>query len=139
MNHIPEDLLAEQFDFTWSTCSFEHVGSIELGQQFILNQMRCLRPGGIAVHTTEFNLSSDEYTLDHQGTVLFRRRDMEDLARSLRAEGHLIELNFSPGNGRLDHYADVPPYFVPGGLHLKLLLDKYITTSIGLVIQKAAS
>ena len=44
MNHIPDDLRG--YDFTWSTCSFEHCGSIDLGLRFLERQMACLRPGG---------------------------------------------------------------------------------------------
>ncbi len=140
MNAIPEELQKEQYDFTWSCCSFEHVGSIEQGKQFILNQMKCLRPGGIALHTTEFNLSSDELTVDSGMTVIFRRRDIEDLARSLREEGHEIVTNYDVGNGELDRYVDIPPYLsAPDKRHLRLLLSQYITTSIGLCIRKKGS
>ncbi|HEV3163380.1 MAG TPA: hypothetical protein VGZ22_05025, partial [Isosphaeraceae bacterium] len=36
MNAIPSDLTG--FDFTWSSCAFEHLGSIEHGLKFIENQ-----------------------------------------------------------------------------------------------------
>ena len=61
MNHVPADLTG--YDFTWSTCSFEHCGSLQLGLDFLERQMECLVPGGMAVHTTEFNLSSNDATL----------------------------------------------------------------------------
>ncbi|HZI52320.1 MAG TPA: hypothetical protein VFD56_01350, partial [Chitinophagaceae bacterium] len=32
MNKIPGDLV--DFDFNWSSCSFEHLGSIEKGMRF---------------------------------------------------------------------------------------------------------
>ena len=38
----------------------DRIGSIELGLQFIENSMATLRPGGVAVHTTEFNLEDGE-------------------------------------------------------------------------------
>jgi 2-polyprenyl-3-methyl-5-hydroxy-6-metoxy-1,4-benzoquinol methylase len=56
MNYIPEELNGK-FDFVWSTCSVEHVGTILLGQRFIINTLNLLKPGGIAIHTVEFNLS----------------------------------------------------------------------------------
>lgn len=137
MNQIPVELLREEFDFTWSCCAFEHVGSIELGKQFILNQMKCLKPGGIAVHTTEFNLSSDVLTVDSGPTVIFRKCDIEALAESLRQEGHEIFLDYDAGSGELDSYVDIPPFLsAPDKRHLRLLLDKFITTSIGLFIRK---
>src|SRR5262249_26806827 len=76
MTAIPEDL--RDFDFTWSSCSFEHVGSIAKGQQFVYHMMDCMKPGGVGVHTTEFNLSSDTDTIDNDHTVLFRKSDIEE-------------------------------------------------------------
>jgi hypothetical protein len=135
MRAIPDDLRG--FDFTWSSCCFEHLGSIENGFQFILDQMACLKPGGIAVHTTELNVSSNKETLDHDPfLVLFRRRDFEHLGRRLRWRGHSIELDFTPGNLVADNYVDNPPF--RQDLHLRLNWDKYVTTSFGLIIRKRA-
>lgn len=77
MNHIPDDLTG--FDFCWSSCAFEHLGSIEKGLTFVERSLDCLKPGGWAVHTTELNLSSNDDTVDNHETVLFRRRDFEEL------------------------------------------------------------
>ena len=74
MNAIPDDLTG--FDFLWSSCALEHLGSIERGLRFIERSMSCLKPGGVAVHTTEFNLVSNDATVDNDGTVLFRKRDL---------------------------------------------------------------
>jgi SAM-dependent methyltransferase len=135
MNQIPGDL--RNFDFLWSSCSLEHLGSIEKGEQFIYNALECLRPGGVAVHTTEFNLSSNDHTVDHEPTVLFRRRDIERVAARLAAMGHEIELDFSEGNGTYNRFVDVPPY--RSDPHLRLLISDYVCTSIGLIIRKASS
>ncbi|HEX3728040.1 MAG TPA: methyltransferase domain-containing protein, partial [Pirellulales bacterium] len=109
MNAMPEDL--RDFDFTWSMCAFEHVGSIDLGLRFIQEQMRCLRPGGVAVHTTEFNVSSNTKTLSQGECVLFRRRDIEALAQALTQQGHKVEpLDLDLGSGPVDRHVDVPPY-----------------------------
>jgi len=132
MNHLPDDLTG--FDFTWSACAFEHLGSIVQGQDFILNQMRCLKPGGVAVHTTEFNLSSNRWTLDHDDTVLFRQKDIEELVDLLRQQGHSISVDFERGALPADQHVDVPPYSHP---HLKLKVEQFTTTSLGLVITKA--
>ena len=134
MNRIPEDLSCESFDFTWSACAFEHLGSIELGLQFVENSLKCLKPGGIAVHTSELNVSSNDDTLTSGGTVLFRKRDFEALAERLRAQGHEIDLNFHLGTQEFDRFYDVPPY--SEFTHLKLELNRYLTTSYGLVIRK---
>jgi len=133
MNRIPSDLTG--FDFVWSSCSFEHVGSIELGQRFVVRAMDCLKPGGVAVHTTEFNVSSNSDTVTRGGTVIFRRRDIEAIAEQLRRAGHRIELDFDVGSDQADHYVDLPPY--RNEPHLKLLLEGYVSTSIGLIIEKS--
>lgn len=133
MNHIHEDLV--DFDFCWSACALEHLGSIEKGLAFIENSVRCLKPRGWAIHTTEFNLSSDEGTVDHFGTVLFRKQDMVALAARLRADGHHVaEFDFDPGSLPIDDYIDLPPY--RDHPHLKMALMGYATTSIGIIIQR---
>ena len=132
MNRIPHSL--RDFDFVWSSCALEHLGSIDNGLDFIVNSLDCLRPGGVAVHTTEFNVSSNTETLDTGGTVLFRQRDFEDLVDRLTSEGHHIDISYDLGRGPADYYVDVPPYIA--SMHLKLQLDKYVTTSIGLIIRK---
>ena len=58
MNAIPADLRG--FDFTWSSCALEHLGTLAAGMDFVVAQMDCLRPGGVAVHTTEFLVSSND-------------------------------------------------------------------------------
>lgn len=133
MNEIPEDLV--DFDFLWSACAFEHLGSIERGLQFVERAMRCLKPGGIAVHTTEFNLASNRWTIHKGGTVLFRRKDIEQLARRLEAQGHWVApRNYHPGQGELDHHVDVPPYqWAP---HLRLMIGAFAATSFGIIIRK---
>lgn len=134
MNVIPDDLTG--FDFTWSTCSFEHCGSIELGLQFIAEQMRCLAPGGIAVHTTEFNLSSNDATVMDGGCVIFRLKDIEWIIGALRNAGHDVEpLDLSTGKRELDRYVDAAPY--SQDRHLRLDLWGYASTSIGLIIRKS--
>ena len=122
------------FDYVWSSCALEHLGSIELGLKFIEDSLLCLQSGGVAVHTTEYNLSSNDETIDHEGTVLFRKKDIEGLIAKLTAQGHHITMNFNEGGHVLDYYIDIPPY--TADTHLKLLLQKYITTSLGLIVTK---
>ena len=86
MRNLPTHLLS--FEFTWSSCALEHLGSLRAGLDFIVESMRCLRPGGIAVHTTEFNLISNDETLEIDWLSIYRRRDIEKVAAELRAAGH---------------------------------------------------
>jgi SAM-dependent methyltransferase len=132
MNNIDPDLVG--FDFVYSSCALEHLGSIELGLKFVSNSLNCLRPGGVAVHTTEFNVFSNDATVDNQGTVLFRRQDIDALAVQLRSKGHGIVLNYHSGEGPFDRHVDEPPW---SPVHLKIQLGQYVTTSIGLIITKS--
>jgi len=133
MNAIPAEHTG--FDFCWSSCAFEHLGSIEHGLHFVEESLRTLRPGGLAIHTTEFNLSSDAETFDTPTLCLFRRRDIEALLERLAAAGHRPwTLNLYPGDAPVDAHIDLPPYALP---HLKIAVARHVTTSIGIVVQKA--
>ena len=107
--------------------------------------MDCLRPGGVAVHTTEFNLTSNDQTIVAGPAVIYRLRDVEDVVRRLTARGHHVELlDIDPGDRDIDRFVDPPPYSGssdgPCGMikHLRLDLEGYASTSIGLIIRKAA-
>lgn len=135
MNAVPD--FEHKFDFSWSACCFEHLGSIELGMRFIIeNVEKCLVPGGVACHTSELNLSSNEHTVGDGPTVLFRRRDIEELADRLTARGHDVSLGrFEPGDSFIDGLVDLPPFCED--LHLRLKICEYVTTSFGLTVRKA--
>ena len=134
MNKIPSDL--RNFDFNWSSCSFEHLGSIDKGLDFLENQMDTLKPGGWAVHTTEFNISSDTSTSETGDTVIFRMQDIELIAARLRKKGHLVErIDYSLGGLPEDFDVDVEPH--TQDVHLKLQIGEYVVTSIGLIFQKS--
>jgi len=143
MNAIPGDLRQGGFDFLWSVCSLEHLGSIARGLDFVVAAMGCLRPGGVAVHTTEYNLDETGSTVEHGKTVLFQRRHIEALGTRLAAEGHrLLPVDFSRGEGVLDGFLDIPPFSVADGAqpvpdtpHLALTLNGHRATSIGLIVR----
>jgi len=137
MTRIDDDLRAGGFDFVWSLCALEHLGSLRAGVRFVEQSLDCVKPGGVAVHTTEYNVSSDDDTLEDGATVLYRRRDVEELARSLGELGYEVHLNLHPGDGPLDRYYDVPPY--RGSLHLKIELQRHVITSLGILIRKRAA
>lgn len=134
MNNIPKDI--KDYDFNWSSCSFEHLGSIKKGMSFLKNQLKTVKAGGWAVHTTEYNVSSDDLTLDNDpSTVIFRKKDIDQIVSELREEGHFVEeVDFSLGGLPEDFQVDIFPY--KEDVHLKLQLQEYVSTSIGLIIRK---
>jgi len=133
MNDIPAEL--RNYDFNWSSCSFEHLGTIELGMAFLRNQLNTLKPGGWAVHTTEYNISSNDQTQDNNPTVIFRQRDIEKIVQMLRNEGHYVEeLDYSLGGLPEDFQVDTEPH--DQKIHLRLQVGPYVVTSIGLIIRK---
>lgn len=133
MNNIPDTLRG--FDFCWSACALEHLGSLDAGLTFYRNSIDTLNPGGIAVHTTELNLSSDEDTLEDINTVLYRKKDLTAMMDELTAQGHYCEpLLIHHGSQPLDGFIDVPPYLQ--NPHLRLQVAQYVTTSVGIITRK---
>ena len=146
MTAIPADLAG--YDFCWSICALEHLGSIAKGLAFIENAMATLRPGGLAVHTTEFNIAPDGPTIDDWATVLFKREHFTALAERLTAAGHTVApLDFDIGDKPMDRFIDLPPWShdLPAEwqrwhgqpAHLKIAFDGFVSTCFGLVIRKA--
>jgi len=124
------------YDFVWSACALEHLGSLEAGADYIVAATRLLRPGGVAVHTTEFNISSLDQTRDNADTVFYRRMDLEQLGARLRSEGAgLAPLDLEPGLHEYDLKFDARPFYEGGRKHLKLSLGGFIVTSVMLIVQ----
>lgn len=122
------------FDFCWSGGLCEHLGSIRAGLDFIEQAMAWIRPGGWAVHITEYNCTSDLETVQEGVTVLFRRQDIEALAQRLRGCGHEVQLTFNLGDSPVDRHVDLPPFCEDR--HLKLKIGDFASTSFGLLIRK---
>lgn len=132
MAGIPADLTG-RFDFLWSCCALEHLGSLAAGIDFVLDSVKCLRPGGVAVHTTELNLSPRLGTLETPGLSLYRKSDVKELKRRLRSRGaRLMPCNWTKGDLPQDAYVDLPPY--QEDVHLKLMIEQFVVTSMGLLI-----
>ena len=158
MNNLPS--FENKFDYCWSVCALEHLGSIQNGLDFVCNSLDVLKPGGIAVHTTEYNYLHNNKTIDNWDTVLFLRKHFEDLAEQLANKGHeLIGPDFDIGNGILDRFIDLPPYQGDtdslfgrgfsvnpldsmngnkGPIQLKLNIDGFPSTCFGLLIRKSS-
>jgi len=134
MNAIPEAYHGA-FDFVWSSCALEHVGTMDLAKAFIQNSLKCLKRGGVAVHTTEFNVSSNEDTLLDGVTVLFRKRDIEEVAQAaIQAGAYTGEIAWEYGDLPEDFHVDVPPY--KHDPHLKLMITSYVVTTVGMTFVK---
>jgi len=124
------------YDFIWSACALEHLGSLQNGLDFIVRSTKLLKEGGVAVHTTEFNISSLDATVEAGDTVLYRRGDLERLDCALRDVGAgLMPLDLDPGTHEFDLKYDVPPFYHSARRHLKLRLAGYVCTSVLLVVQ----
>lgn len=147
MTEIPDDLTG--YDFCWSVCALEHLGTIDKGLEFIERSLDTIKPGGLAVHTTEFNIENEGQTIDNWPSVLFQQRHIEALAARLRAKGHIVaEFDFDPGRKVLDRFIDLPPWGHDGQSqldswlgaphHLKVAADGFIATCLGIAIRKAS-
>jgi len=133
MNNIQTQYY-NKFDFVWSACALEHLGSMRHGVEFIYNSLRCLKEGGIAVNTTEFNVSSNTETYSTVESYIFRKCDIETIIHNCRQQGYNVSINWDFGTSFTDYHIDVPPY--KHNPHLKLKIADYTVTSIGLIITK---
>ena len=125
------------YDFLWSSCALEHLGSLEAGIDFIEASLPLLKVGGIAVHTTEYNVSSNAETLTNGPDVIYRQRDIEAIGQRLRAlSAAMSRPDFDPGDEGPDIEFDYAPYFQNRRYHIKVLAAGFIVTSMLLIIQR---
>jgi hypothetical protein len=118
------------------------VGSIAKGLSFLENSLLTLKPGGVSVHTMEFNIHDGD-TIDNWPTVLFQKRHLLDLAERLKNRGFSVyDFDFDTGQGILDGFVDLPPFFEQqyplqnSHAHLKLSIDGFVCTSFGFIVKK---
>jgi hypothetical protein len=129
--------LSGSYDFIWSSCALEHLGSLDAGMDFVLKSSRFLNPGGVAVHTTEFNVRSNKETVSRGPNVVYRQRDLLKLEKSLKLRGlKLAALDFNTGDHPYDLDVDTPPYMQSGKPHLKLDISGQVATSFLLIVEK---
>ena len=132
-----------QFDFCWSVCAFEHLGTLQKGLEFVRQATRALKPGGVAVHTTEYNVGDGE-TIDNWPTVLYQKRHFATLQAMVEEVGcRLVDIDFDVGREFFDCYVDLPPFPhqesglpIPPAPHVKLSVDGFPTTSIAIIVEK---
>jgi hypothetical protein len=131
MRALPDDL--HDFDFVWSSCVIEHLGSIDAAITFLRAHLSTMRAGGVSVHTTELNVSSNTDTLDQAPTVLLRRCDIERAAAELCDIATVAPCNWNLGHNPNDRY--VAPDNT-ANTQLRLRFDEHVTTSFGLILRK---
>ncbi|MDI9338249.1 MAG: methyltransferase domain-containing protein [Alphaproteobacteria bacterium] len=143
MNNIPD--IKNEYDICYSICALEHLGSIQNGLNFIVNSLKVLKKGGLAIHTTEYNYRQENNTIDNRETVLFLKKHFIEIAQKIENNGdYVFKFNFDIGNEFFDKYIDLPPYLLTNyhdnvnnkEPHLKLLLEKYPSTCFGIIIKK---
>jgi hypothetical protein len=148
MNNIPRIFLNNEYDFIWSSCALEHLGSIHKGLNYILNSLKCLKKGGIAVHTTEFNFKSNDKTLETPGCVSYRKQDFDWLINEVQELGYYIEpINYNRADTVVNNHIDDFPYNGSSSAiffdlnnyevlksHINLKIDGHCSTSIFIVI-----
>jgi hypothetical protein len=134
MNVIPDDL--GRFDVIWSSCALEHLGTPQAGLGFIMRTLDLLEPGGIAVHTTELELTPRVETADYGYLAVYRVRDLDELAARVREAGFEMKTNWYVSmDTPADRFISMPPY--PES-HLKLAIGDSVSTSVGLLIRRPA-
>lgn len=125
---------SEEFDFCWSTGSLEHLGGIRHGEEFIRASLAALKPGGVAVHTTEFNLTSNDKTARTGMTVVYRRQDIELLFKELQEAGHEVALDWRGSEWPMTRYEQLKVADADG--YLTVDIKDYAATSFGWIIVK---
>jgi SAM-dependent methyltransferase len=131
------DGLPGRQDFVWSSCALEHLGTLRAGIEFVLESAALLRPGGVAVHTTEFNVLSDMRTVESGPNVIYRRCDILELSELLAVRGfNLLSPNFDAGDHHYDTEFDTEPYMSSERRHLKLEIDGHVSTSMLLIVER---
>lgn len=129
----PEDL-GGPYDAVWSCGLAQHLGSVATATGFVEASLGLLKPGGVAVHAFDFNIASDEDTIEAPDLSVPRRSDLEALFAHLAAQGHQVSpLNLHPGHETADGIVDIRPYGLP---HLKIEVGEHIVTSIGVAVRR---
>jgi len=100
-----------------------------------------LKPGGIAVHTTELELTPKAETADYGHCAVYRIEDLQDLEKRVRDAGYDVRLNFhvameTPADRWISLLGTFTEKALPEPAHLKLVIGDSVSTSYGLIIRK---
>jgi len=85
---LPPDLA--NFDFLWSSRVNEMLYSVAETARFVEDAMRCLRPGGLAVHTFGYDLAPSGRATPSTKRVMMQQGDIERIALLLVSRGHTV-------------------------------------------------
>jgi hypothetical protein len=128
--------LAAEYDGVWSMGVVQRLGSIAAAGDFIRRSLDALRPGGVAAHTLDLNLSSEADGSGVAGQLAFHRADLDALVLRLVRDGYeVLPINLYPGHDAADAVIDAPPFGLP---HLKVLAGLETVGSFGLAIRRPA-
>ncbi len=133
MNDIPEDV--GTFDFCWSTCAIEHIGSLGHSIRFLKNMLKVLKPGGVAVHTTEINLSSRISTIERGDSAIFKDSDIQEVYEWMTEHGHKMTVDFTRGSEEMDLRRSVTGKKYTDYM-LNCNIEGYDSTSFVFIIEK---
>ncbi len=110
MNSIPSSLYGS-FDFVWSNCALGHIGSYEMGLDFILNSLKLLKPGGWAVHSTELDSSNSPERFESPNLSFYKLSDLEAVLDQAKEIGFVpLKIEKRPWNGRSEKYVVSEPW-----------------------------
>ncbi len=84
---LPRDLV--DFDFLWSVDALGALPTAEAGVRFVEEAMRCLRPGGLAVHVMPFALDASSRGVPLPGPT-YRRGDVERMGLLAISRNHEV-------------------------------------------------
>ena len=121
--------------FCWSCGYVDKLGSVANGLDFIVASVeKTLKIGGVACHTSELNISSNERTSEADGKVVLLRRDIEALIEKLESCGHEVRrLPFEAGLSLIDLLIDISP---GADVHMKVRRDQFVSTSFGIAVRR---
>ena len=85
---LPPDLA--NFDYLWSSRANEVLYSVAAAAQFVEDSMRCLRPGGLAIHTFGYDLAPSGRSIPSSKRVMMQQGDIERIALLLVSRGHEV-------------------------------------------------
>ena len=131
---IPRDLV--NFDFAWSIDAASRLGSIMAALNFLRGSIRCLRPGGLAVHVMDYDLrTGGAAPIETPEITLLRRNDLEQVAVDLISLGHEVaQIKIESGKLRWRQHVDLPGDAAPEVLAATANVPG---TAFGIVVRRA--